>query len=128
MPRDADASDFLARDEDGDSLTVSEEVEIDGEQLTVEVIPATRGFMSELEEMGEDEIESDGFQRVLEKYRKPDFRNGDGEVDMATVDSIPLPRLNKLFNTFLIASGVEREALENPEQYLENEGNPNPSA
>lgn len=120
MTRNADVNDFVARDEDGDSLAVEETIELDGDDVTVKFVPATRGFMNEIDAMDADEVENEAIPRVLKKYRTPDFRNDAGEVPDETVDSIPLPRLNKLFNAFLIGSGVEEEAIENPEEYVDD--------
>jgi len=119
MTRDADVSDFVARGDDENPLTVSEDIELNGETVTVEFIPATKGFMNELDAMGAEQIEDEGIPKVLEHYRKPDFRNSNGEVGDETVDNIPLPRLNKLFDAFLVGSGVDEEAIENPEEYAE---------
>lgn len=123
MPETADVSDFVARDGDENSLTVTEEIELNGEPKEVEFVPATRGFMNELDAMDPEEVEDEGIPKVLAKYRSPDFRNGDGTVPDETADNIPMNRLNKLFNAFLIGSGVDQEAIENPEEYVE--GNPN---
>jgi len=119
MTRDADINDFVARDEDGDSLTVTEDIDVNGDTLTVEFVPATKGFMNELDAMGADEIEDDGLPRMLEKFRTPDFRDESGNVPSETVDNIPMPRLNKLMDAFLVGSGVSEEALENAEEYAE---------
>jgi len=121
---DASVSDFVARDESGEPTTTAE-VEINGEPLEVEFVPATKGFMSELDGMDPEEVEDEGMRRVLEHYRTPDFRE-DGTVPQETVDNIPLPRLGELFDTYLIGSGVDEDVLENPEEYVEElEGNPN---
>ena len=119
MTRDADVSDFVARGDDSEPLTISESIELNGETVEVSFIPATKGFMNELDAMGPDQIEDEGIPKVLEHYRKPDFRASNGEVEDETVDNIPLPRLNKLFDAFLVGSGVDEEAIENPEEYAE---------
>jgi len=119
MPRDADVSDFVARDDDEDPLTVTEEIQLNGSMVNVEFIPATKGILNELDAMDPDAVEDEGIPQVLEKYRKPDFRDSNGDVGDETVDNIPLPRLNKLFDAFLVGSGVDEDALENPEEYVE---------
>lgn len=118
MPENATTDDFVARDESSDPLTVETTVEVGGGEKTVEVIPATRGFLNELDAMSEEKFESDGVTRILGKFRTPDFREG-GEVPDDLVDDIPMPRLDSLIEGFLKASGVEEEALENPEDYLD---------
>jgi hypothetical protein len=119
MTRDADVSDFVARDDDENPLTVSDTIELEDDTIEVEFIPATKGIMNELDSMEAEDIEDKGIPKVLERYRKPDFRNEDGDIEESVVDNIPIPRLNKLFDTFLTGSGVDEEAIENPEEYVE---------
>lgn len=119
MTRKADVNDFVSRGEDSEPLTVTEDITLDGDTVTVEFVPATKGFMNELDAMESEAIEDEGIPRVLEHFRSPDFRDETGEVPTDIADNIPLPRLNKLFDAFLIGSGVDEEAVENPEEYAE---------
>lgn len=121
MTEKATTSDYVGRGEEGKVLVETVTLEIDGEEKDHEIVSANRGFINEIENMDPETLQSEGIERMLEKYRTPDFRNEEGEVPSETIDRIPFPLVKTLMDGVLIASGIDPERARDENPFGDNE-------